>query len=59
MKNVVLFDLGGTLAHYYDMHEFPAILKQAIIEVQGYLSQNRLLHAREAACSSSRLRFCG
>ena len=47
MKNVVLFDLGGTLVHYYDMNEFPAILKQAIIEVHGYLSQNRLLHVSE------------
>lgn len=47
MKNVVLFDLGGTLASYYDAHEFPAILKQAIIQVQDYLSQNRLLHVSE------------
>ena len=44
MKNVLLFDLGNTLAHYYDEHDFPAILKQAIFEVEDYLSQNRLLH---------------
>lgn len=31
LKNVVLFDLGNTLAHYYVMQEFPTILKQAII----------------------------
>lgn len=47
MRNVLLFDLGNTLAHYYDMHEFPAILKHAILEVQEYLSQNGLLHVSE------------
>jgi putative hydrolase of the HAD superfamily len=47
MKNVLLFDLGNTLAQYYDVHDFPAILKQAIIEVEGYLSQNGLLHVSE------------
>jgi putative hydrolase of the HAD superfamily len=47
MKNVLLFDLGSTLAHYYGVHDFPAILKQAIIGVRDYLSQNRLLHVSE------------
>jgi hypothetical protein len=47
MKNVLLFDLGNTLANYYDVHDFPAILKQAIIGVEDYLSQNGLLHVSE------------
>lgn len=32
MKKVALFDLGGTLARYYDRDEFPAILEEAIGE---------------------------
>jgi putative hydrolase of the HAD superfamily len=47
MKKVLLFDLGNTLAQYYDVRDFQPILKQAIIEVQDYLSQNRLLHISE------------
>jgi len=47
MKSVLLFDLGSTLAHYYDVRDFPAILKQAIVEVRGYLSQSGLLHVSE------------
>jgi len=43
MKNTVLFDLGGTLVHYFERHEFPDILKQAITEVQNYLLQKDLL----------------
>jgi len=43
MKNIVLFDLGNTLAHYFERSEFPEILKQAIIEVQNYLFQKGLL----------------
>jgi len=43
MKNTVLFDLGNTLAHYFERHEFPNILKQAISEVQNYLHQSDLL----------------
>jgi len=43
MKNTVLFDLGGTLVEYFERSEFPNILKQAINEVQSYLSQRRLL----------------
>jgi putative hydrolase of the HAD superfamily len=42
-KSAVLFDLGGTLAYYYDMSEFPSILQHAISDVQSYLSQNNLL----------------
>jgi FMN phosphatase YigB (HAD superfamily) len=43
MRSTILFDLGGTLAHYYDMSEFPFILEQAIREVQGYLDKKGLL----------------
>lgn len=43
MKNTVLFDLGNTLAYYFEMWEFPEILKQAITEVRDYLLQERPL----------------
>jgi putative hydrolase of the HAD superfamily len=43
MKKAVLFDLGNTLAYYFEMHEFPEILKQAITEVQNHLLQKDLL----------------
>jgi len=43
MKNTVLFDLGGTLVHYFERHEFPGILELAITEVQNYLLQKDLL----------------
>lgn len=43
MKNTVLFDLGGTLVHYFESAEFPDVLEQAITEVQNYLRQKGLL----------------
>jgi putative hydrolase of the HAD superfamily len=43
LRNTILFDLGGTLAHYYDMSDFPFILQQAIREVQFYLDEKGLL----------------
>ena len=43
MKNAVLFDLGNTLAQYFERSEFPDILEQAIAEVQNYLHQKGLL----------------
>ncbi|MBX5328659.1 MAG: HAD family hydrolase [Candidatus Bathyarchaeota archaeon] len=43
MKDTVLFDLGNTLAYYFERHEFPEILKQAITEVQTYLRKKNLL----------------
>jgi putative hydrolase of the HAD superfamily len=43
MKNTILFDLGGTLAQYYDRSEFPGILDQAITEVQDYLRGENIL----------------
>jgi putative hydrolase of the HAD superfamily len=43
MKNTVLFDLGGTLARYFERSGFPDILKQAITKVQNYLRQKDLL----------------
>ena len=43
MKNTVLFDLGGTLAQYFERSEFPDILEQAITDVQNYLRQKGLL----------------
>jgi len=42
-KNTILFDLGGTLAYYYNMSEFPSILEQAIREIQFYLHEKGLL----------------
>jgi putative hydrolase of the HAD superfamily len=42
-KNTILFDLGGTLAQYYDRSEFPSILDQGIEEVQLYLDKKGLL----------------
>ena len=33
MWNTVLFDLGNTLVAYYERHEFPAFLRQAISHV--------------------------
>jgi len=44
MKNVVLFDLGNTLAYYFERHEFPDILRQAITEVQNYFGPKELLY---------------
>lgn len=44
MKDTVLFDLGNTLAYYFERHEFPEILKQAITEVQTHLRKKNLLH---------------
>ena len=43
MRNTILFDLRGTLAHYYDMSEFPFILGQAIREVQCHFDEKGLL----------------
>jgi putative hydrolase of the HAD superfamily len=37
LKKTVLFDLGNTLAQYYDLSEFPAILEQGISNVADYL----------------------
>lgn len=37
MKKAILFDLGNTLARYYELKEFPGILERGIIEVENYL----------------------
>jgi putative hydrolase of the HAD superfamily len=42
-KTTVLFDLGGTLVHYYERAEFPAILEHAIAQVQSLLEKKGLL----------------
>ena len=42
-EDTILFDLGGTLAYYYEMSEFPRILEQAIAEVRDYLSKENML----------------
>jgi putative hydrolase of the HAD superfamily len=44
MKTTVLFDLGNTLVHYFERHEFRAILKEAIINVQNCLIESGVLH---------------
>jgi putative hydrolase of the HAD superfamily len=41
--SVVLFDLGNTLVRYFERAEFPVILEQAILEVQGTLRERGLL----------------
>lgn len=43
MKDAVLFDLGNTLARYFDRAEFPAVLAQAIGQVQDHLRREGLL----------------
>ena len=42
-KSAILFDLGGTLAHYYDMSEFPFIRDDAIGQVRLHLEKQGLL----------------
>lgn len=42
-KNTILFDLGGTLAEYYNMSEFPFILEEAVRQVQLCLDEKGLL----------------
>jgi putative hydrolase of the HAD superfamily len=42
-KTTILFDLGGTLVHYYERSEFPAILEQAIVQAQSLLEKKSLL----------------
>ena len=44
MKNVVLFDLGGTLVQYYGRSESHDVLGEAITEVQRFLSRKNLLN---------------
>lgn len=43
MKKAVLFDLGGTLAGYYQRHEFPGILQMAVSGVAEALEHEGLL----------------
>jgi putative hydrolase of the HAD superfamily len=52
MKKAVLFDLGGTLAYYYERSEFPEILRQSIAEVKAYLNEHDILNVSpdEVAC---------
>jgi hypothetical protein len=50
MKNTVLFDLGGTLAQYFERFEFPGILKQAITEVQNYSVRKVFLAYQQRLC---------
>ena len=38
-KEVILFDLGGTLIEYYQAKEFPAILEQGITNIINYLTE--------------------
>ena len=42
-KNTILFDLGGTLAYYYEMSEFPQRLQECVNGVRDYLSKEGLL----------------
>lgn len=45
LKTVLLFDLSGTLAHYYERHQFPEILRLAISCVQSSHQRSNLLNA--------------
>lgn len=47
MARSILFDLGNTLVQYFSREEFPRILAQAMLEVQGYLSDVGLLAVSE------------
>ena len=42
-KNTVLFDLGGTLAYYYEMSEFPQRLQECVNGVRDYLVTEGML----------------
>ena len=42
-KDTILFDLGGTLAYYYEISEFPDILHEAVAEVRDYLLKEGIL----------------
>lgn len=44
MKKAVLFDLGNTLIHFFEISEFPQILKRCIVEVYHYLHHKNLLN---------------
>jgi putative hydrolase of the HAD superfamily len=37
VRSTVLFDLGGTLAYYYEMSEFPGLLRESINKVRDYI----------------------
>jgi|Deesub1362B_J571_1020462.scaffolds.fasta_scaffold00003_589 hypothetical protein len=43
MKEAVLFDLGGTLAEYFDLNDFPDILRETILRVQEFLLENGVI----------------
>jgi putative hydrolase of the HAD superfamily len=45
MKSTVLFDLGGTLARYYERAQFPQVLRKSILEVQLCLRRAGLPNA--------------
>lgn len=45
MTTAVLFDLGGTLVEYFGREEFPAILREAIGEVESCLRARGLLRS--------------
>ena len=50
-KNTVLFDLGGTLAYYYEMVEFPKRLLECVDGVRNFLSKEGLLAVSEEEIS--------
>lgn len=43
MKTAILFDLGQTLAHYYDRPEIPQVLRECIDSVQKFLHNRGFL----------------
>ena len=49
MKTAILFDLGGTLAEYYDRSQTAAVLDEALAEVQKFLEEASLLGAAPEA----------
>jgi len=44
MKDIILFDLGGTLVQYFSRSEFHDILKQAIMEVYDHLYHEKYIN---------------
>jgi len=44
MKKAVLLDLGNTLIHFFEISEFPQILKRCIAEVYNFLHHKNLVN---------------
>jgi len=43
VTNSILFDLGNTLVQYFEIEEFPEILRKALTRVRDYLGEEEPL----------------